>query len=187
MNELMIESHLRRDERVLWTGQPDHRRIFSMSDLFMVPFSLFWCGFALFWESLALGIGTGKAAPSFFAVFGLPFVLIGLYMLVGRFFFKNWSRRRTYYAVTNQRVLIVREFWGGTTDMIYFNAIPTLSTSVHADGSGTLVLHPDTSQGSRRTPTPFQLEDVPNVRGVEEIVEDARKAALAEDAPRAAA
>src|SRR4051812_14861337 len=76
----MIDSRftpdLLRDERILWTGQPDPSRIFAPSDLFMVPFSLLWGGFALFWEAGVLGLagfGSGRPAPTFFALWGIPF------------------------------------------------------------------------------------------------------------------
>ena len=39
---------------------------------------------------------------------GIPFVAIGLYLVVGRFFYKRWDRRRTRYAITDQRVVIIR-------------------------------------------------------------------------------
>jgi hypothetical protein len=43
----------------------------------------------------------------FFALWGIPFVAIGLYMVLGRFFAKSYQKRRAMYAVTDQRALIV--------------------------------------------------------------------------------
>ena len=76
---------------------------------------------------------------SFFALWGIPFVLIGLYMIVGRFFYKVWALKRTSYAVTNRRVLILRETFGRNVQSIYLSTLPAVDTSVRGDGSGTIV------------------------------------------------
>jgi len=190
MIESRFEPDLMHNERIRCTGQPDAGRIFAASDLFMIPFSLMWGGFALFWESTVLGFdgfGNMRGAPTFFALWGIPFVLIGLYMIVGRFFYKVWARKRTYYAVTNQRVLLRRETFGVSTKALYLSAIPTLSTSVRGDGSGSIILSEDGGLGSldggvtfgsrysRRRATPFALEDIPNARDVAAIIDDARR------------
>src|SRR5215211_2048824 len=91
-----IESELGPDERLLWFGGPRKGLRLQAADLFVIPFSLFWCGFALFWESMAIFSG----GPFFMALFGIPFVLIGLYMVIGRFIVDAGLRERTFYGVT---------------------------------------------------------------------------------------
>ncbi len=97
-----LTSSLRPGERLLWQGGPDPAVLFTRQDLFLVPFTLLWAGFTCTWEVTALTSG----APEF-ALFGIPFVLIGLYMVAGRFVFKRRQKRRTVYAVTSQRALAV--------------------------------------------------------------------------------
>ena len=94
---------LRPNEHVYWRGQPDPKKIFGPGDLFLVPFTLLWGGFAIFWE-----IGATRAGFYFGSVFGLAFVCIGLYLIFGRFFYKRWSRNRTRYCITDQRIIVAR-------------------------------------------------------------------------------
>jgi len=98
-----LQQHLRADERLLWHGSPDAGTWFTSEDLFLVPFSILWCGFAIFWESSAIR----GDSPFFFRLWGIPFVAVGLYVVAGRFFYKNYRKRRTQYAITTRRAMIV--------------------------------------------------------------------------------
>lgn len=97
-----LQSHVRPDEQLLWAGGPDPLVTFTANDLFLVPFTILWGGFAMVWETAALTEG-----PVIMKLWGIPFVLVGLYMMVGRFFCKRYAKRRTFYGVTSQRALIV--------------------------------------------------------------------------------
>jgi len=90
------------DEKVLWTGRPDPAKHFGASDVLLVPFSLLWGGFAIFWLVTALMEG----APVAYALFGLPFVALGLYLIFGRFIYKANRKRHTVYGLTEGRALV---------------------------------------------------------------------------------
>ena len=141
--ELRLQSELLGGERLLWTGQPDPRVIFERVDIFLVPFSLLWGGFALAWEAGVLGLGVfgeghRSAVPWFFVLWGIPFVLVGLYFIAGRFFYKAWRKRRTYYALTNKRALVLVEGRGRTLRACFLSAVPTINKSVRSSGVGTI-------------------------------------------------
>jgi hypothetical protein len=97
-----LQPYLRPDERLLWSGRPDPDVVFSPRDVFLIPFSLMWGGFALFWEGAVIVKGTN----AFFIAWGVPFVLIGLYMIFGRFIAKKRWRRSAAYGLTDQRALV---------------------------------------------------------------------------------
>lgn len=96
-----LEACLRPGEQLLWCGRPDPRLWFTSADIYLIPFSLLWCGFAVFWEA-----GASRSGGPVFAVFGVPFIAMGLYMVVGRFFYKHYRKKQTVYGITTQRALV---------------------------------------------------------------------------------
>src|SRR5262249_39544695 len=116
----VIHDELRRGEHILWTGQPATGLKLSLLDLYLVPFSLAWGGFAFFWEWEVLRSG----APLLFTLFGIPFVAVGSYLIVGRFFWDAYRRRQTVYAITNERILIVVRAVGSRTMSLPLSTIP---------------------------------------------------------------
>src|SRR5690606_28776965 len=110
----------------------------------ILPFSIIWGGMAIFWEASALGLtsfsGTSKAgAPIVFLIFGIPFVLIGLYFIFGRFILKRVKKSKTWYLVTNQRVVVVSNFLGSSVNSSRIDLIPNHSKYIDSKGVGTLV------------------------------------------------
>jgi hypothetical protein len=86
-------------EELLWAGQPRPGVRFSKADLLLVPFSLVWGGFALVWEAGVLF----AHAPWFLCIWGVPFVLMGQYIIWGRFLVDARRRSRTFYGLTQDR------------------------------------------------------------------------------------
>ena len=75
---------------------------FVPTDIIAVPFSLVWLGIALLWETGVQSIG----APAEFRLVGVPFVLIGVYLVAGRFVTRWFRKRRTIYGITDERVIV---------------------------------------------------------------------------------
>lgn len=91
-----VARELMPEEKVVWSGAPGIK--FQSKDLVLIPFSLLWTGFAVFWEATVI---RGRA-PALFALWGIPFVLVGAYITVGRFFFDSYLRSRSRYFLTNR-------------------------------------------------------------------------------------
>jgi len=109
----LATEQLRPGERLLWVGQSDPARLFTGRDGFLVPFSLLWGGFAISWEVGVLTTG----APWFFALFGSVFALIGLQLIIGRFFVKRHRKRTEAFAVTDRRAFITNGRSSRETDV----------------------------------------------------------------------
>ncbi len=127
---LKIQAELLSGESLLWAGRPNPGVIFHSDDWYTIPFSLLWGGFAIFWEASVLGIW-GKSprangAPMFMVLWGIPFIVIGQYLIWGRFLYDAWLKRRTYYAVTNRRAMVFQDKWKQKTITTYLEAIPTI-------------------------------------------------------------
>lgn len=118
-------------ERLIWWGRPKQGLMLRKADRTLIPFSILWAGFALFWEYKAWNTSW------FFRLWGIPFVLIGIYMLVGRFFMDAWQRFRTVYGLTASRVLIVGP---STTYSIELENLGETALEEFGDGTGTIIL-----------------------------------------------
>lgn len=97
-----LTPHLLPDEALVWTGRPDPAKHLGAMDAFLVPFSVLWLAFSIFWVVTAFTGG----APIPFVLFGLPFVALGVYFVIGRFFYTASSKRRTVYGLTEGRALV---------------------------------------------------------------------------------
>ena len=137
----LLKDYLLPGERLLWAGRPPRGVRLSAADAFIIPFSLLWSGFAVFWT---LGAWWG-GAPGLFVAFGFPFVAVGLYLIFGRFFHDAWRRGRTLYAVSSQRVLVLR---GDRLVGRDIGRLATLEIEQRGAGRGTI----------RFEPSPFPAE-----------------------------
>jgi hypothetical protein len=173
-----VQVELMSGESVYWAGMPNRGVIFHSDDWYVVPFSLLWGGFAIFWEAGVTGYWgnspRGGGAPLFMQLWGIPFVVVGQYMIWGRFLYDAWLKRRTYYAVTNRRVMTVQEGWKRKTSSMYLEAIP----SIEREGTMTGTLwfgtkYPIfTGRGSgkkTRNMSRFSLGDVPVFADIDDV------------------
>jgi hypothetical protein len=87
----------------------------------------------IFWEYNA---ATSDKAPAFFVFFGIPFVLIGLYLLAGRFFADSYQRSQTYYGLTERRALILSGIFVRELRAISLQNLNEISLTERSGGSG---------------------------------------------------
>ncbi|AHM03119.1 hypothetical protein roselon_00690 [Roseibacterium elongatum DSM 19469] len=105
---------LSKGETLVWQGQPesgvDWARLFHPLTLMGVIFT----GFSIFWIGAAMSIldnGPG-GIWMLFPLFGVPFLLIGLYMLVGRLLVDAYIRSHTWYTLTDRTAFIAVDMPG---------------------------------------------------------------------------
>jgi hypothetical protein len=175
----VIELELEEGERLLWAGQPPQGVRFSLLDIFLIPFSLVWGGFAIAWEVLAIVSG----APFFFALFGVPFVVVGLHLMVGRFFTDARARARTFYGVTDRRAIIVTNTPERRVQALDLEGLEAITLREESKGSGSIefgrpMLTPAPGGGWKasipgKEPLP-SFEKIADAHAVYQILKDAQ-------------
>lgn len=179
---LEISKQLDSGESLIWAGLPRQGIFLRGADVFMIPFSLMWGGFAIFWEASVVAAD----GPIFFMLWGVPFVLVGLYLIIGRFFVDAKLRSMTFYGVTDRRVLILSGIFSRSTNSLPLESLHDLSVTEKSDGSGTISFgraHPFASMyagmqwpgmGQYQVPT-FEL--IPSARSIHDRILEAKRAA----------
>jgi hypothetical protein len=138
-----FQPYLFENERVVWTGQPKQGISLSGKDVLLIPFSLMWGGFVIFWNvGVWGGLGDDQAAPVFLRLWGIPFLLVGLYFIFGRFLHDAYIRKHLRYAVTDQRILVLRRAKFTSLDI---HRLPKLELFEHRGQTGTLRFEADSS------------------------------------------
>ncbi len=163
----LIRDRLLPGEKLLWSGGPQRGILFTASDAFLIPFSVMWGGFAIFWEASVLS----TKAPDFFGLWGIPFVLVGLYLIVGRFFVDAWIRGGLVYAVTSQRILIARPSPIARFTALNLNQLPAVSLKERNNGRGDIVFGDSVSVFGRRGFSGWSpaLDPTPRFLGIENV------------------
>ena len=185
-----IQPVLLENESIYWAGMPDPSVIFHSDDKGLIPFSLLWGGgWLLAWLSYVKGwsnLGHDRQL-GYLEVFLLCLMTIfGQYLIWGRFLVDAWLKRRTYYAVTNQRAIFFQEGWNRRVKSVYHNEM--LELNVEGTQRGTIWFGPKYpiftgrySKSPNRRMSRFSatdqyvFADIDGVRGVERLILGMRK------------
>ena len=171
-----LRTELRAGEKIVWAAQPIAGQMMKTSFwlwLFFIP----WTLFSLFWTAGANGFQWPDFSHwhifSFFPLFGLPFIFIGLCGLSTPFWIQN-KAKKTVYAVTNLRLLIC--VFGKTINIQAFHPkdVTHINRLEKPNGSGDLYFltqHWLDSDGDART-LKEGFKAVRDVKNVERIIED---------------
>ncbi len=143
-------------ESILWKGKPEKGNIITSRELIMTPFSLFILAFSVFWEYLAL-----QSGQLIVIIWGLPIVGISLYMMFGRHIQTAFLRSRTFYVITNKKLIIKK---GRKITMHNSEDLPPMEVELHKNGNGSIFFYEEvyTRRGHRHN-TYIVLENLKDV------------------------
>ena len=108
-NQAIIEKYLTDDEAILWSGTPNHLSLFNPYDFLLIPLTAGFGGLLILYSVLAAGsmfAGQGTGAV-LFPLVGILFLLIGLYLIVGRIWYRKKRLERNIYVLTNKRAIVI--------------------------------------------------------------------------------
>jgi hypothetical protein len=180
MAQFRFRDRLMPGEKLIWEGQPPAGLLFVTQDFFLIPFGAVFLGFSIFW--IVAATNTDQSPSIFFPLFGIPFVLVGLYTLIGRFFTDIWLRRRTAYAVTDKRILINRQPPFPRFTALSLAQLIEIDLVERGDGSGTIRFGPQTpwwnmEEGQVIYATP-KFVAIPDARRVFDMIQNAKMASF---------
>jgi hypothetical protein len=158
---------LRRGEKVIWADRPGPGAR-ARSRIAHGLFGMVFFSFAIFW----IGEAWQPDAPIFFPLFGLPFVLVGLGIMLSPLWAwweaKNWL----IYVLTDQRIMIIRLFPRHKVETFGPDDITKMERTTSPDGSGNLIFHEEITRNSKGgvSKKPRGFYGIQDVRNVENAV-----------------
>ena len=176
--EQIILKQLSSDEKLLWVGSPQKGILFRKFDFALIPFSILWAGFAIVWEIVVIRTG----GPVLMVIWGIPFVLVGLMLLFGRFIVDAKIRENTHYGVTDKRVIIITGLFNRKIQSSDLSLLRGLTLIEAKNRKGTISFNAENPYSSWMQNLPFgqtsapQFEIIENARDVYDIISKARKA-----------
>ena len=172
--QLRAQSELQSGESLYWAGTVDPTRA-AISALPAALFGIPFAGFALFWINTALHAthslskSSNGFAKSFsvFPLFGLPFLLIGLGIVLSPL----WAYLKGLngvYAVTNQRVMVITATTSRSVKSIVPADIVAVDHRERPDGCGDVLIRTNSTISNRNSVSQITvgLYGVPNVKEV---------------------
>ena len=124
-------------EHIVWQGQPIQGFRLAPQDAFAVPFAAFWLFIVTMLCVLAFTGEKREVNPLAYVI--LPgFLLVGLYMLFGRFLVDRAARRRVRYYLTNQRAVIEGGLFRTYRRSVSLAAAPEIRFRGRRGGRGTV-------------------------------------------------
>lgn len=125
------------DERIIWQGQPTQGFRLAPQDAFAVPFAAFWL-FIVSILTLMAFTGEMKVVNPLAYVIMPAFLLIGLYMLLGRFLVDRAARQRIHYFLTTERAVIEGGLFRPSRRSVSLAAAPEIRFQGRRSGRGTV-------------------------------------------------
>jgi uncharacterized membrane protein YdbT with pleckstrin-like domain len=122
-----LSNYLQPDEKVLWSSKPVLTPFIFSGIAAISIIGIIWLIFAIFWMLSALSMG------AFFfpaALFGLPFILMGVCIILGPLLLELLRYRNTEYIITNQRIITQTGVIGIDTRFVELNKIQEVYVTV---------------------------------------------------------
>ncbi len=148
----LVTNELDDGELISWVGQISKKRAFNKKlplFFFGIPFT----AFALFWM-ISVGTMLNKSFGNFvnyFALFGLPFLIIGIFMLLSPFI-ASLIAKKSIYIITDRRAIIFNKtIFSNNVKSYYPKDLSNIETNQKGEDEGDIIFSSETRRGSERS------------------------------------
>ena len=152
--------HIGVGDRVLWRGKPEKGITLRPDELITIPFGIFFALFACFWISMAMSAG------GIFALFGVPFVAVGLYLAGGRFIVNEIMKKNTAYVITDKAIIRKR---GSKVDVWYGRDLSNMQVYSHKNGTTSFMFSTVEVRYASRRGVSTHMYGIENVKDAYEV------------------
>jgi hypothetical protein len=184
MNNTSISQLFQREllprERILWTGQPIPYALLNKGDIFLIPFSFIWFGIVLSSFRDMFKASSSMIFPSF--LIPALFLIVGFYMSIGRFIYLYLVKKKTYYAITDQRVLVLTNLFGKNLQAVYIKDLQNITKSENSNGNGTIIFGNQNNNSNQNSGLSFfnsyngvNVPTFSNIKDVKQVYEKVNK------------
>jgi hypothetical protein len=171
-----VDREIGAGEFIKWIEQP-LPRFFTLQSLAYFFFAIPWTAFAIFWMYGAAGfkvpdLREGIKLEYVFALWGVPFILVGLWMLTSPL--REWLKAfRTVYLITDKRAISVESGWLTTIRNYTPTQLKDLYRKERGDGTGDVVITTRFRRGSEGSSWTEEIGfmNVRNPREVERLLQ----------------
>jgi hypothetical protein len=122
-------------EHVLWAGRPAQGVRLHSVDWLFVPFAVIWFALVVTWEIAVIVTG----APGYFVLIGIPLLLIGIFIVGGRFFWDAKVRAGQTYSLTDRRAIIGNSFPSNWVKSYDLTKLSEIIVAGQPGGAGTVI------------------------------------------------
>lgn len=133
--DAIFSTFLKPDEKLLWSGQPKRGILFRDADMILIPMSIILIGFALILDFALLHYKASLPLQ----LFGILLAGAGLYMGLIRYFRDAAKRARTFYCITDKRVIVSVGRKKPVIRTLPLKNIDRMEITIEKDGSGFLI------------------------------------------------
>jgi len=134
-----FKDDLQKDEEIRWAGQPTTKIYLTGIDVFLTLFAIGWLAMTIpgFNSAYILFQETGVIFPM---IFMIPFLAVGLYLLFFRFIQLKNRKKKTYYIITNKRIIsIIKKKNNKIFQAEFIKNIPSINKKIRKNGVGTII------------------------------------------------
>lgn len=146
----LIEDELFDDEELVWWGQPIAHHLMRKISLPQMGMAIFMLVFASFFylqtqEMFSGSRSTFGGRSSFPSFLPILFTIVPAFMALGSLWtlstpIQQWIKgRRTYYALTNKRAIIIEQLFSKTVQSFYDEQIEQMQVTTYVGGVGDII------------------------------------------------